>query len=410
MKQRLLACLCAAMLLALCACGGEEAEQPNTSLPPEPSVAESSEEQLPEPAIDDEEDVFEPDGNCTVTVYAYRPEGGRYFPVEVWLQQDTIPALLDVVTSELGLPALHAELDWQDEHLTIGLPEEYIDEVLADPEVETILLNTLCATITCNKPEIQTVCLARGDAAYQSVNLSLTQGEPYRWPEIQLGGGTPAEYEEIRARVPYLGLNPRSVQMLRYDIVPTDETGEELTQILARIGDPRRNISSVLELGNSYILIQGLKNVQWHTTYDYGQGEHVTSELAPITMSVGEDTVALAEHVYEVCTELFGEISLIYDESDPWVWHSIEGVYTQPRISDGYDLQPVILDYEESDTEFRIEVVYLLGTLGQLADETGEIIPEEQLANAVEHELPKREVVLRKTAGGGLVFTSHRYL
>lgn len=347
-----------------------------------------------------------------ITLYLYRPEQNNYFPTAEPMGEDSGPgAILDTVTHVLGLPsAYETGVEQKEGTLILDFQGAYIDDCLTDAEQEDVFLNTLCTTIAQNLASVGSIELRRDGGSYRSLHRTLEAGAPYQWPELVIGGGTAAEYAELRARIPYDGMRSQTVEALRFNIVPTDATGEELTRYLARVGDPGKAVESALDLGTAYMQARALENVMWYTTVDYGQSEVFHPELLPITTAVGDANVAMGEHVVQTMQELFGNVPFENASLPQWQWHPVEGVYTPPHTGGGSYVQPVILSYEERGDSYRIELVYLRDAMGVLVDEQGAAISEQNLRSTAETAMRRREVIVDKKTGGGLLFHSHRYL
>lgn len=420
MRKWIAGSLCALLLCGVFTACGEQ-EQSSTvvenesssrrpdNLPEEseerPESLESSREEAPE-----DEPVDEP-GRKQITVFLYRPEENNYFPSSEPIDDDSVSAILDVVIHVLGLPtAYDTNIEQIKGQVILDFEGGYIDTCLSDEEVETIFLNSLCATIVYNHPAAEWIDLRRDGSGYRSANRTLEPEQPYEWPELAIGGGTAAEYTDIRAGVPYDGMRAQVVDFLRYDIVPTDDTGKELTRYLARVGDPGGPVDSPADLDNAFVLERALENVMWYTTVDYGQPETYHPELLSIATAVKDDTVALREHVELVARELFGDIPFENAEFSPWKWHPTEGVYTPPHMGGGTYTQPVILSYTEVDGGYRVELVYLRDAMGAFIDESGTIIPEAELQTVAQTRMRRREVVVSRTGDGEMILQSHRYL
>lgn len=412
--------LCVLLALCLAGCGlgnggddsGAEAtgEAAIVSEPTEPSVdgetrpEEANGEALPDPEPTDE-------NTRELTIYLYRPDGTNYFPVITAVRfEPTMETLVEAVAQEMGLPIAAPHTVQRKGQLILDFNGEYIDRNLADVDVEATFFNSLCATILEHEETVEYLTFRRDGGDYRSANRTMTLDEPYQWPAFKLGGGTAAEYAVIRRMVPYAGMAEGMLDYLRTDIVPTDATGEELMRLLYRVGDPGRDVASPAELENAYLLQRGLDNVMWYATTDYGRQETYHPELRPITAAVEDDTVALGEHVEAVIRELFGEVPVELVDMSPWRWYPEEGVYTPPHMGEGYNTQPVLFDYEDLGDSYRVELTYMQDMMGSFIDEDGRVIPEAELRSAAENRMRRREVILDKTAGGALVFRSHRYL
>lgn len=245
--------------------------------------------------------------------------------------------------------------------------------------------------------------------------------EWYTLPVLKLIDGTPKEYTAIRAMVPYEGLD--SVP----DISDYDKTGNKIARFLSRLLPLDKDIVSVKELDNQYILLTAILN----TKYYYSQAvdeeqERYCAVLKPIEGPVSSKIIKngpieiqywLKEHLEKSAKLIFGDdIAITHENINRYKFRyfDIEGVYTPPHMAAGPHPRPFLMDYKDMGDSYKVKVVYVLESLGYdppYSDpDTQEGISEAELKEYVKTKSRKREIILKKAEDGTLRFVSHRFL
>lgn len=349
-----------------------------------------------------------------ITVYRAYLYTDIFEPTKVTLDKDDL-TVLDIIREaekvlEVKLPILSVTEDRG--MVTVNLSHNFTD-TYNKREIDAIL-STVGMTLRENVKNYN-------DLIYQIDGETGPFDEWYTLPVLKLIDGTPKEYAAIRAKVPYEGLN--SIP----NILEYDETGNKIAGFLSRLLPLDKDITSVKELDNQYILLTAIFQTKYYLTESAeGEEERYREVLKPIEGPVSGKLITngpieiqywLKEHLEQSARLIFGEyVTLTHEDlyNYKFKYFDIEGVYTPPHTEVGPHPRPFLLDYKDMGDRYRVKVAYVLESLGYeppyIDPDTQEGISEAELKDYVKTKCRQREVILRKAEDGSLQFVSHRYL
>ena len=345
-----------------------------------------------------------------ITVYKAYPNTKIFEPTKV-VVDNTDVTLLDVIGEaekvlDVKLPIL--AVTQEAGTVTVNLSQAFMD-TYGKREIYPIL-NTIGMTFKENQKDFKGV-------VYQINGETGLFGEPYPLPVLKLLEGTAEEFTAVRAKVPYEGLYTIPI------ISEYDEAGNKIANFLSMLPPLDKDVASVSELDNQYILRTALLHTSFYITDILGgEREHYREILKPIEGPVSEklglgftETMFwLKEHVEQTAKLIFGDDITIKHESLKaynYLYFGIEGVYTPPHTEGGPSIRPFLLDYEDLGDSYKVKAVYVLESMeGYIDADTRAIIPEVELKNYVNTKGIPREIVLSKAEDGTLRFVSHRFL
>ncbi len=345
-----------------------------------------------------------------ITVYKAYPNSEIFEPTKVAVDNADI-TLLDIIGEaekalNVKLPIL--AVTQEAGTVTINLSQAFMDTY--DKWEIYPILNTIGMTLKENQRNFNAV-------VYQVNGRTDFFGESYALPVLKLIQGSPEEFSALRAKVPYEGLDTITM------ISEYDEIGNKIANFLSMLPPLDKDIATISELDNQYVLRTALYYTQYYTTdIVNGEEEHYREVLKPIEGPISEklgqgfaETMFwLKEHVEQTAKIIFGNSVTIEHESLKvynYLYFAVEGVYTPPHTEGGPMARPFMLDYEDLGDRYRAKVVYVQESMeGYIDADTRAIIPEAELKNYVQTKGRKREIILRKAEGGTLQFVSHRFL
>ncbi|WMJ84309.1 hypothetical protein ACS3UN_07850 [Oscillospiraceae bacterium LTW-04] len=351
----------------------------------------------------------------TITIYRYFSEGRIYEAKETdYSDEENLVAVISHITEELNVaePLPILSITQQKSFVIVDLNETFIER-FNKTEIE-ILLTTLVMTLRQNVVSIW-------DVQFQLDGEIGAFGETFEPAPLAFAPGDPAEFAAICAGIPYEGIQPRLPYIsdtMSELIKPIDATAEEIAEFLSVLGKIEKDATSPAELDPSDLFYSCIQATAYYWSRPYeGQPERYRKELARIADSVTaksgmyEDMFWIVDHVRQTAKLLCGddyELQLDGDHYSKWRYFELEGVITPPHMGGGYDVLPIVLDYEETADGYRVEAAYIYaGEGGYFFWGQGDtVIPENRLVD----EAPRREIILKRADDGGFRFVSHRFL
>lgn len=398
--QRSVAFLLAAMLLFGCT-----SRQISGSVAPEASPSESQAPAIASPLAE----LVIPG---IVNVYRFFGDGQIYETEEIaYSGEENLLAVINHIIEALGIaePLPILSITQQKGFVVIDFNESLLDRFSKGALYD--MLTTLVMTLRQNVVTVETV-------QFQLNGEVGVFGEIFDPEPLVFAPGDPAEFAAICAGIPYEGMQPGVSEL---PIEPIDETAREISLFLSTLGKIEKDAASPaeLELGDLRLSCILATNYYWSRPYE-GEPERYRRELAPIADSVSaklgmtEDMFWIADHVRQTAKLLCGDDFLLPlgdDSYSKWRYFKQEGVITPPHMGGGYAVLPFVMNYEATADGYRVEAVYIYEGMGGYfvwSDENG--IPEDRLTDFVHNKAPRREVILKRAADGGLRFVSHRFL
>ena len=414
-KKSLLPILLAALLLFGCD------RQQSGSIPAaessEPSSASQAENQAPQiPAITSPPAELVIPG--TINVYRFFGDGQIYEAKETaYSGEGNLLAAMNHIAGSLGVtePLPILSITQQKGFVVVNFGDSLLDQF--DKSTLNELLTTLVMTLQRNVMTVENM-------QFQLDGEVGVFGETFDPPPLAFAPGDPAEFAAICAGIPYAGLPtvlPYIPETLSALAGPDDGTAQEIMLFLSALGQIEKDAASPAELDQERLTMSCI----WATAPYYSapydsDKEHYRKELGPIADSVSaklgmrEDMFWIAEHVRQTARLLCGDdftLQLTEENCAPWKYFEQEGVITPPHMGGGYDVLPFVLDYKATTEGYRVEAVYIYASMGGYSLWQSEnVIPENQLADFVQNKAPRREIILKRAADGGLRFVSHRFL
>ena len=405
--------------LAACTPNTIEEAPPSSALPEAPSSQSApSSVPLPEPepkAEFNEAPAAELTTPGEITVYKIDPESGIFGAYKFAVEGDGI-TLLDIATAvenqmEIIIPI--RGITQQKGMVIVDLDQSFI-ESYSDAKAEQIL-NTLAATLRQNHASFEWI-------QYQQNGEVGIFGEMWEIPPLKLIEGSSEEFDAIRAAIPYEGLQLDLFMPNELLYKNLDEKNLELTRFVTMLGLMRADISSPTELKNEHLLETALRVTKHYSSAPF-DAQNYKPELkafeAPASEILGlaEDWFWLREHIEQSIKLLYGsEIVPNHEDYGKYRYIAELGVYTPPHMGEGYGIAPVIFSYEDLGDRYRLELAYIVHSMGGYFDPDGQgidwdkPIPEASLKQYVETKSKRREIILNKTDDGGLTFFSHKYI
>ncbi len=352
-----------------------------------------------------------------ITVYRTYQYTDIFEPVRIEVDQTdlTVPDIIREAEKVLDVELPIIEVTEDKGRITVNLSHDFTDKYDKRDERELdAILDTVGMTLRENVKSFNRL-------SYQIDGVAGPLNQWYELPVLKLIDGTPGEYAAIRAKIPYEGLD--AIQ----EITEYDAVGNQIATFLSRLMPLDRDIASVKELDNQYILQTAIFQTKYYfSTLIKGEEERYRAELKPIEGPVSgklqkngpiEIQYWLQEHLEQSAKLIFGEDVAITHENlyhYKFKYFEIEGVYTPPHTEVGPNPRAFLLDYEDLGDSYRVKAVYVLEHLGYdppYSDpDTKEGFYEDELKNYVQTKGRKREIILRKAEGGTLQFVSHRFL
>lgn len=356
-----------------------------------------------------------------ITVYKASLYRDIFEPVKVEVDQTDL-TVLDIIRAaekvldkifDVELPIIEVTEDKG--RITVNLSHDFTDKYDKRDERELdAILDTVGMTLRENVKNFSRL-------SYQIDGVAGPLNQWYELPVLKLIDGTPGEYAAIRAEIPYEGLD--KIQ----EVTEYDETGNRIATFLSRLMPLDRDVASVKELDNQYILQTAIFQTKYYfSALVEGEKERYRDALKPIEGPVSsklykngpiEIQYWLQEHLAQSARLIFGEKVTVRHENlynYKFKYFEIEGVYTPPHTEVGPNPRPFLLNYEDLGDSYRVKVVYVLESLGYdppYSDpDTKEGFYEKELENYVQTKGRQREIMLRKAADGSLRFVSHRFL
>ncbi len=346
----------------------------------------------------------------TVNVYRFFGDGQIYETTETaYSGEGNLLAIMNHIVGSLGVtePLPILGITQQKGFVTVNFDQRLLDQF--DKGALYELLTTLVMTLRQNAMSVETV-------QFQLNGEVGIFGETYEPAPLAFAPGDPAEFAAILAAIPYEGIQWREIE---WPIKPMDGTAEEISQFLSVLGRIDEDAASPAELNPVDLRVSCIQATAhyWSTPNEW-EPERYRKELTPIADSVSaklgmtEDMFWIADHVRQTARLLCGDDFLLpLEGSSHWQYFEQEGVITPPHMGGGYNVLPFVLNYEAISDGYRVEAVYVYEGMGGYfvwGDENG--IPENQLADFVQNKAPRREIILKRAADGGLRFVSHRFL
>ena len=343
-----------------------------------------------------------------ITVYKASSGTEIFEPTKVSTEKADL-TLLDIIKAaekafNVELPVL--SVSQQKGMVVVNFAAGLVDSYPADKL--KLILDTVGMTLKENQQSFEWL-------QYQVEGSTEQFGEEYKLPVLKLVNDSPDEFAAVRAKVPYEGL------IKQMDITDYDETGNQIARFLSMLEPLDKDIASVSELDNEYILSTAINHTKSYTTDAvYTEEGLFFADLKPIEGPISEKLgfvetwFLLKEHVEQSAKLIFGEDVTVTHKAvnnEPYKYFEDEGVYTPPHRGAGWDVRPYLVDYIDMGDSYKVTTVYVLGTMaGPLDPDTHEVIPKETLQDYIKTKSRPREIVLRKAEDGTLRFVSHRFL
>lgn len=207
---------------------------------------------------------------------------------------------------------------------------------------------------------------------------------------------TEEEYAALRQSVLYT--EPSGWSQYEYSFqeqFPVDETGWEIARVLQYVSIPLPQTFTDGEYDAEYKLYRARENTESMNTY----GENMYPQLDVFETTVRDTQFYLKEHVEETARILFGPDTVLEHQSSlSFRWYPKEGVYTPPHRGVGGYTDVALLDYVDHGDHYEATAVYLdyLFHIVAYADENGQAIPDEELAETIADRLTKYRITLGK--------------
>ena len=348
----------------------------------------------------------------TVGIYRFFNDGQLYETKETaYSGEENLLAVINHIAAACNvgeaLPIL--SITQQKGFVIVNFDDGLLDQLSKGALYE--LLTTLVMTLRQNVVTVETV-------QFQLNGEVGVFGETFEPAPLAFAPGEPAEFAAICRSIPYEGLQPH---IAAFPIEPIDETAKEISLFLSVLGKIEKNAANPAELDAGDLRLSCIwATAHYWSTPSEWEPERYRKALAPIADSVSaklgmtEDMFWIADHVRQTAKLLCGDdFSLPLEDIDysKWQYFEQEGVITPPHMGGGYNVLPFVLNYEATADGYRVDAAYIYEGMGGYfiwSQEHG--IPENQLADFVQNKAPRREIVLKRAADGGLRFVSHRFL
>lgn len=327
----------------------------------------------------------------SASLFLHKDEDGSVFQSQRYLQ-DGIGDIRDPM-----IPGKTAVLQVEDDTFQHG------DEVL-QRDIYWLKLDGYCLKLQISVPQNAP---GKVESAVESMLESVELLGPSPFP-------TEEEYTALRQSVPYT--EPYGWSQYEYPFqaqFPVDETGEKIARVLKYAGIPLKDrveesdSAKEIEFNNEHKLQSALMNTEIITVYD----DHSYQRLETITVPVNDTQFYLKEHIEETAKLLFGPDTILTHRSYiKFRWHPKEGVYTPPHMGYGGFTDAVLLDYKDHGDYYEATAVYpdYLYYAEAYADENGEAISDERLAEVLTNQLPKYQITLGKGETSPYVISAER--
>lgn len=412
--KRLLSIGLASMFVVVI-CGCSQQAEPDAARSAESSEQSSLQPSEPQSSSAASSELIAPPAELkeagVITVYRAYPNTEIFEPFRVEVDKAT-PTLLDIIKEtekvlDMELPIL--SVTQQKGMVTINLASSFIS-ARSKREIYPIL-STVGMTLKENHQTLEWV-------VYQIDGETGMLGEKYPLPALNLLEGAPEEFAAIRAKVPYEGLE----EVTAY--AEYDKTGNKIAEFLSRLEPLDKDIQSVKELDNQYILRTSIFNTQYYTTNaEDSEREHYCRKLKPMEgpvseklgLSFTETMFWLQEHVEQTAKLIFGDTVTLKHENlkiHPYRYFATEGVYTPPHMGAGHSVRPYILGYEDQGDSYKVTATYIFESEAGYIDPDAlkQTISQEEVDEYAKTKCRKREIILKKAEEGSLRFVSHRFL
>lgn len=435
--KKFLICFFAISLIAVCtSCTNQKSSRPapqQTLEKTEQNAAESennlsNQTNLPTEALQQESRITSPDFGegiatpiTTLDVYRFWEDGQTYSHEKVDLSdgKQNYLAALDAAASVFSFikePLPVQSIILEKSNLTIDFEEKLIEQY--DKHQLFELQNTVATTFFRNNL-CESICFSlNGDK-------NILGGVNYQPSPFNLAEQNTEDLQKVINEIPYQGISDvyMKASKERYQNsfgITMDDNQLEIAKYLSFLGKLEGSASSPEELDMGRLVFHGIFNSTKYSIRDDANPDIIhlpqlqkISDALYSKMGFYETEFTIANHVEKNIQYLLGDdfqVDLSRAEDLGYHYFPEEGVITPPHSDGGYDIYPIVKDYQETDGIIKADILYLFESMnGFFAWDQPAFENDAQMKDYIEHSNNIVSVTLKRGTDGRLFFQNCRF-